>query len=120
MENAEDIVRQAEAIYRAREVEPAVALYEPDAVIVWNGREVARGTEAIRRFHERFFDPSISDMELHKTLRAASGDVIAVEWRASWRNGDGTGGEQTAAEFWTMKGARLAEWRAFVHTRRVP
>lgn len=119
MENAEAIVRRCEAIYRSRDVDAACALYEPDAVIVWNGREVARGEAAVRAFHEAFFDPSISDLTLDKTLRAASGDTIAVEWHATWRNGDGSRGEQTAAEFWTMRGERLSEWRAFVHTKRI-
>ncbi len=119
MKSPEQIVARAEDIYRRRDLEAAVAMFEPDAVIVWNGREVARGPEAIRAFHERFFDPSLEDIELRKTLRAASGEVIAVEWRARWRNPDGSRGEQVAAEHWTMKGERLTEWRAFVHTKRI-
>lgn len=119
MTSPEQIVARAEAIYRRRDLEAAVGLFEPDAVIVWNGRQVARGTEAIRAFHERFFDPALQDVELRKTLCAASGAVIAVEWRATWRNPDGSRGEQVAAEHWTMKGERLAEWRAFVHTKRI-
>jgi len=119
MENAEQIVREAEAIYRRRDVEEAVALYEPDATIVWNGKEVARGTEQIRAFHEKFFDPAFKDVQLDKKLVAASGNTIAVEWTATWTNPDGSRGEQVAGEHWDMKGDRLSEWRAFVSTRRV-
>ena len=119
MENAEQIVRHAEAVYRRRVVDEACAMYTPDAVIVWNGREVARGPEQIRAFHEKFFEPAFRNVRLDKTLRAASGDTIAVEWHATWDNPDGSRGEQTAAEHWTMRGAQLSEWRAFVHTRRV-
>ena len=70
-------------------------------------------------FHERFYDPSIRDVQLDKTLIAASGDWIAVEWIASWENPDGSKGRQVAGEHWKMRGDRLCEWRAFVSTKRV-
>ncbi len=116
---AEKIVRQAEAVYRRRDVEATMALYTDDAAIFWNGREVARGAEQVRAFHERFYDPSIRDVQLDKTLIAASGDWIAVEWIASWENPDGSKGRQVAGEHWKMRGDRLCEWRAFVSTKRV-
>ncbi len=119
MERAEDIVKRAESVYQRRSLEEAMDFYYPDAVIVWNGREVARGAEQVRSFHEKFFDPAIKELSLKKTLRAASGDTIAVEWHATWENPDGSHGDQTAAEFWTLKEGRLTEWRAFVNTRRV-
>lgn len=119
LDEAEKVVRLAEAVYRRRDVEEAVALYEPDATIIWNGREVARGTDQIRAFHVKFFDPAIQNMQLDKTLVAASGNTIAVEWAATWDNPDGTRGEQIAGEHWDMKGERLTQWRAFVSTRRV-
>jgi nuclear transport factor 2 (NTF2) superfamily protein len=113
------IVRQAESVYRERDVDKACAMYEPDAVIIWNGRVVATGEDEVRAFHERFFDPSLRNVKLDKKMVAASGDTIAVEWRASWENPDGTRGEQFAAEHWEMRGERLTEWRAFVTSRRV-
>ena len=116
---AEKIVRQAEAVYRRRDVEATMALYTDDAAIFWNGREVARGAGQVRSFHERFYDPSIRDVQLDKTLIAASGDWIAVEWIASWENPDGSKGRQVAGEHWKMRGDRLCEWRAFVSTKRV-
>ncbi len=119
MTSPEQIVGTAEDIYQRRDIEAAVALFEPDATIVWNGKEMARGTEAIRAFHERFFDPSIRNVRLSKKLIAASHDAIAVEWRATWDNPDGTRAEQTAAEHWDMKGGRIAEWRAFAVTKRI-
>lgn len=119
MKCAAEIVKQAEAVYRARDLEAAVAMYTEDAVIVWNGREVARGIDAVRAFHERFFDPARTDLRLDKTLIAASDGVIAVEWRAGWANPDGSRGEQIAAEHWFMDGEKLKEWRAFAITKRV-
>jgi nuclear transport factor 2 (NTF2) superfamily protein len=116
---AEKIVRQAERVYRARDVDEACAMYEPDAVIIWNGREVARGEESVRKFHEAFFDPSITDLKLDKKMICASKDTIAVEWRASWGNPDGSRGEQFAAEHWEMRGERLTEWRAFATTKKI-
>lgn len=116
---AEKIVRQAEAVYRRRDIEATMALYTDDAVIEWNGRKVARGAEAVRAFHERFYDPSIRNVQLDKTLIAASGDWIAVEWTASWDNPDGTKARQIAGEHWKMRGDRLCVWRAFVSTKRV-
>jgi uncharacterized protein (TIGR02246 family) len=119
MKSAEEIVRYAEAVYRARNVDDAVAMFTDDAVIVWNGREVARGIDAVRAFHESFFDPALADMTLDKTLIASGDDAIAVEWHATWQNPDGTRGEQTAAEHWDMVGEQLKEWRAFAITKRV-
>ncbi len=116
---AEKIVREAERVYRRRIVDEACAMYEPDAVIIWNGREVARGEAAVRKFHEAFFDPSIKNVKLDKKMIAASGDTIAVEWRATWDNPDGSRGEQFAAEHWEMRGERLTEWRAFVTSKKI-
>lgn len=118
-EAAEEIVRLAEAVYRRRDVEETMALYTDDAVIVWNGKEVARGADEIRAFHEKFYDPVTQNVKLDKTLIAASGDWIAVEWTASWDNADGSKGAQVAGEHWKMRGDQLCEWRAFVSTRRV-
>ncbi len=118
-DEAERVVRHAEAVYRRRDVEETMALYTDDAVIVWNGREVARGADEVRAFHERFYDAARRNVQLDKTLIAASGDWIAVEWTASWDNGDGSAGRQVAGEHWKMRGDRLCEWRAFVSTRRV-
>ena len=73
---AEKVVRQAEAVYRRRDIEATMSLYSDDAVIVWNGREVARGAGEVRAFHERFYDPSIRNVQLDKTLIAASGGWI--------------------------------------------
>ena len=82
LEAAEEIVRLAEAVYRRRDVDETMALYTDDAVIVWNGKEVARGTDQVRVFHEKFYDPVTQNVKLDKTLIAASGDWIAVEWSA--------------------------------------
>ncbi len=119
MRSAAEIVKHTEAVYQARDLEAAVALFAADAVIVWNGREMARGLDAVRAFHEGFFDPTKTDLTVEKSLIAASGDAIAVEWRAGWTNPDGSRGEQTAAEHWFMAGEKLAEWRAFAITKRV-
>jgi uncharacterized protein (TIGR02246 family) len=90
MDDAADIVEQAEADYSARNLEAAVSMFADDAVIIWNAREVARGKDAVREFHERFFDPAITNLTLKKTLIASSDDAIAVEWFATWVNPDGT------------------------------
>ncbi len=119
MDDAAEIVKQAEAVYGARNLEAAVSMFADDAVIIWNAREVARGNDAVKAFHESFFDPAITNLTLQKTLIATSNDVIAVEWFATWVNPDGSRAEQTAAEHWFMQGNKLKEWRAFVTTRRI-
>jgi nuclear transport factor 2 (NTF2) superfamily protein len=119
MKNAAEIVKNAERIYATRDIEAAVAMYTDDAVIVWNDREVARGIDQVRAFHERFFDPSLTELDLKKTLIASGDNVIVVEFRASWKNPDSSRGQQSAAEHWFMEGGKLREWRAFVTTKKV-
>ena len=55
------------------------------------------------------------DYELHKTLRAAEGDTICVEWESSYRDDAGELVRGRAGEFWTMRYGLLIEWRAYYH-----
>jgi nuclear transport factor 2 (NTF2) superfamily protein len=78
-----------------------------------NGKLVGKGIDDVRRWHEKLF-AAVRDYRLTKTLRAASGDVITVEFADTWVNPkndepmQGFGGE-----FWTMDGDRLAEWHLY-------
>jgi nuclear transport factor 2 (NTF2) superfamily protein len=109
----EELVRGAEAAYGALDIDRIMGLFDAEIVFFWNGELGATGLDQLRRWHESSF-ANVRDYRIRKTLRAASGDTIAVEWADSWvdaatdarREGHG-------AEFWIMKGNRLREWRAY-------
>ena len=96
-------------------------LLHPDIVIYWNGRKVAEGLDAARDFHTQrlgFGTKVRADYQLRKTLRAAEGDTICVEWESSYRTDDGQLVRGRAGEFWTMRYGLLIEWRAYYQRRR--
>ena len=53
------------------------------------------------------------EYRLDKTLRAADGDTICVEWESSYRNEAGDVVSSRAGEFWTMRYGLLIEWHAY-------
>lgn len=109
----EGLVYAAEAAYASLDVDRVMALFHPEIVLYWNGELRARGLDEVRRWHERSF-AGVRDYRIRKTLRAATGDTIAVEWTDSWR--DAASGARTVghgAELWTMRGDRLCEWHAY-------
>jgi putative hydrolase of the HAD superfamily len=112
------LVRLAEEAYGAQDLDAIMRLFHPDAIVYWDGEKVATGLEAVRRFHvERlgFGEVSRRDYELTKTLRAAEGDTVAVEWRSRYRSADGSLRAARAAEVWTLRGDQLVEWHAYYH-----
>ena len=99
-----------------------MALFDPEIVLTWNGKVAARGLDESAagtrsgmpaRDRQRVF--------ARKTLRAASGDTIAVEWVARWNDPvTGTPMEGHGGEFWTMRGDRLVEWHAYAQSYSAP
>ncbi len=115
---ADQAVAAAEAAYRSQDLSQIMALLHPDIVIYWNGERVAEGLEAARQFHLQrlgFGSATRHDYELHKTLRAAEGDTICVEWQSSYTDEHGRPVRGRAGEFWTMRYGLLIEWRAYYH-----
>jgi uncharacterized protein (TIGR02246 family) len=109
----EVLVRRAEDAYNAQDVDGVLALFTADAVFHMNGKPMARGTDELRRWHERFFN-AVTDYRLRKTLRAATAAVITVEFTERWvSTRDGQPREGFGGEFWTMQGDRLAEWHLY-------
>ena len=108
----EALVRAAEDAYNALDVDRVMSLFTPDAVFYRNGKLKAKGTDELRRFHEGFF-AAVKDYRLRKTLRAAAGDVVTVEFVETWVGTDGTPMEGFGGEFWTIDGDRLAEWHLY-------
>src|SRR5690349_19408466 len=82
---AEDIVRAAEAAYTTLDIDQIMALFDPEIVLVWNGKVAARGLDELRRWHEERH-AGRERQWIRKTLRAASGDTIAVEWVTRWKD----------------------------------
>ena len=115
---ADQVVAAAEAAYRSQDLSRIMPLLHPDIVIYWNGIKVAEGLDAARDFHTQrlgFGTKIRADYQLRKTLRAAEGDTICVEWESSYRTDDGRLVRSRAAEFWTMRYGLLIEWRAYHH-----
>ena len=111
-----DVVEAAAAAYEAVDLDAVIALFHPDAVIYWNGERVAEGHDEIRAFHLTrlgFDRPPRDDYRLRKTLRAADGDTLAVEWVSTYRRADGSQVRRCGGEFWTMRYGRLIEWNAY-------
>jgi putative hydrolase of the HAD superfamily len=116
--SADQAVAAAEAAYGSQDLSQIMRLYHPDIVIYWNGVKVAEGLEAARDFHTQqlgFGTKVRGDYQLRKTLRAADGDTICVEWESSYRTDDGQLVRGRAGEFWTMRYGLLIEWRAYYH-----
>ena len=68
---AQSMVAAAEAAYAERDLDAAMALFHPDAVVYWNGRTVATGVAEIRQFHRDtlgFDGPLPSHHRLRMTL----------------------------------------------------
>jgi ketosteroid isomerase-like protein len=112
--NPEALVREVEAAYQSQDIDRMMELFDPEVVFYWNGRKQGEGLADVRAAHEEMlFADDIDDWEIRKTLRAASGDTIAVEWTSSWVDGDGTRREGYGGEFYTMRDGRLREWHAY-------
>jgi putative hydrolase of the HAD superfamily len=118
---ADQLVAAAEAAYRSQDLSQIMRLMHPDIVIYWNGQKVAEGLDAARQFHLQrlgFGSTTRRDYELQKTLRAAEGDTICVEWQSSYRDDNDQLVRGRAGEFWIMRYGLLIEWRAYYH--RIP
>jgi putative hydrolase of the HAD superfamily len=115
---ADQLVVAAEAAYRSQDLAKILPLLHPDIVIYWNGEKVAEGLDEAKLFHLQrlgFGSTTRRDYQLRKTLRAADGDTICVEWESSYRGADGQLIRGRAGEFWTMRYGLLIEWRAYYH-----
>ncbi|MDP9465565.1 MAG: HAD-IA family hydrolase [Actinomycetota bacterium] len=115
---ADQLVAAAEVAYRSQDLTQIMPLLHPDIVVYWNGEKVAEGLDAAKQFHVQrlgFGSTTRHEYQLHKTLRAADGDTICVEWESSYRTDDGQLVRGRAGEFWTMRYGLLIEWRAYHH-----
>jgi putative hydrolase of the HAD superfamily len=114
---AQRLVTMAESAYGSQDLAAILPLLHPQIVIYWNGQKVASGLAEAKQFHIDklgFGSTSVRhDYRLKKTLRAAQGDTICVEWESSYRREDGTLVSSKAGEFWTMRYGLLIEWRAY-------
>jgi ketosteroid isomerase-like protein len=102
----EDFVRHVEATYLADDLDRAMALYDPDISIHWNGERVALGTDEARQFHADVLDVGTGrrhDLAIRKRFLAATGDIITAEHESSYRRADGTTVRSSSAESWTLR-----------------
>jgi putative hydrolase of the HAD superfamily len=114
---AQRLVSMAEAAYGSRDLDAIMPILHPQIVIYWNGQKVASGLAEAKQFHldKLGFGSSAirRDYRLTKTLRAAQGDTVCVEWESSYRREDDTLVSSKAGEFWTMRYGLLIEWHAY-------
>jgi nuclear transport factor 2 (NTF2) superfamily protein len=108
----EEIVRIAEAAYQSQDVDRVLSLFDPECVVYFGGKKSLKGLDELPSWHEEWL-PGRKAFSIRKTLRAASGDTIAVEWHSTFVNDDSTPGESYGGEFWKMRNDRLIEWRAY-------
>jgi hypothetical protein len=112
------LVQAAQEAYAAQDLEAVMGLFHPDCLVSWNGRHVASGHDEVRRFHldELGFGAEAGPgLALTKTLRAAQGDTISVEWESRSPAGDGQLVVGRGGEFWTLRGDLIVEWHAYHH-----
>lgn len=113
---AEALVRHVEATYLADDLDGAMALYDPDISIHWNGERVALGSDEARRFHADTLGVGTGarrDLRIRKRLRAADGDTVAAE-HESWHTApDGSTVHNASAELWTLRRGLIIEWRVY-------
>ncbi len=69
--NPEEIVQAAEAAYTTLDIDQMMALFDPEIVLMWNGKVAARGLDELRRWHEERH-AGRERQWIRKTLRAAS------------------------------------------------
>ena len=105
----EEIVKQAEAAFQAQDIELIEDLFDPEVVVYMNGKKLFEDREQYIEFEKKVFD-SWKDFNNKITLRAASGDTIAVEFKVSAiLLEDEKQVEIYGAEFWKMRNNRLIE-----------
>ncbi len=109
----EEIVQLAEDAHASLDIEKMLACFDPEATVYWNGQNVANGMTELRAFYEQQFG-DVVEFELKKTLRAATGDTIAVEWQHTRKLRNGDVFDAVAGEFWKMRNNLLLEWHAYV------
>lgn len=110
--NPEQLVTEVEAAYQSQDVDRMMAFFHPEIVVYWNGQKRADGVEEVWTFHEEMYG-DLQEFDIRKTLRAADGDTIAVEWTSIWVDADGNRREGYGGEFWTMRDGQLREWHAY-------
>ena len=111
--DAQAIVQQAETAYASQDLNLVEALFHPDVEVYWNGKKSMQGRDAVMEFETRNF-ASWHDFRIHKTLRAATGNTIAVEWEVSFiSNQSGDKVEVLGAEFWTIEDGLLKIWQTY-------
>jgi len=110
----EEIVKQAESAYQALDLERIMALFDPQIIHYWNGKKLCEGLDELRKVNEEWMRfARQGEYWIHKTLRAASGDVITVEWEDYSLGDDGKYHRGYGGEFWKMRDGRLWEWHAY-------
>ncbi|MGR8922113.1 MAG: DUF1348 family protein [Gammaproteobacteria bacterium] len=108
----EEIVQFAEDQHATGRVEAMMECFEDNVEAYWNGRQIASNKAGLEAWYHGFFD-GLESFQLKKTLRAASGNVLAVEWVHRRTDAEGKTFDGFAAEVWWLSEKnRLTRWHA--------
>lgn len=112
MEQATALVKKAEALFAAADVDGIVEGYTPDVVVRFGDFPEMRGRAAVEKFLRARFARQ-RNYRLTKDLRSMTGNVISNYWEGTWDDA-ATGKKMRGrgAESWTMKGDKIALWEA--------
>jgi len=81
--NPEDLVKNTEAAYQAQDADRIMELFDPEIVVYWDGKKLWETPTEVRENHDEAI-ATLPELEIQKSLRAASGDTITVEWTDTW------------------------------------
>ena len=107
-----ETVAAAEAVHAAVDMDRIMDLFQDDVIFYWNGKVKARNKTELQRWYEEEYFANIRKYEITKSLRAAAGDTLTVEWRSKKTDPDGRMSEEFGMEIWFLHAGRLREWRA--------
>lgn len=108
----EQIVKKAEDIYQRQNIDKMMALFDPSIIVYWNGKKICEGLDQLREWHENW--GFRKNFQIKKTFRAATGNVISVEWQSVWEDESGNKNESFGGEFWTFaENGLMKEWHAY-------
>ena len=113
---AQALVERVTDTYLSDDLDRAMALFDPDISIWWNGGRVALGRDEARRFHADVLGVGTgrrAELHIRKRLRSASGGTIAVEHESRHVEPDGTTVRSASAEFWTLRRDLIVEWHVY-------
>ena len=114
--NPDEIISQLEAAYGAHDIEWVERFWDPGIVAYFDGEKAFQGRDALLEMQREQFASRLTN-KMQMTLRAASGNVIAFEWEATFTDiASGNVRYTYGAAFLMMRENRVIEWHNYATT----